>query len=179
MASGTSPSFEFPYTMTQILAPLIDKLPDDTLRMLDSMLVERDQAVEDALTYKITAPAAGSGGSSAGASAASSVTSETTYGIAPAVGTSSDYARADHTHGTPASTALTPASTVVSETAFGQASAVGVGTLYARNDHTHGTPTDPIPAHVAAGDPHTQYALDTDVAALMLRERVRRLMLVA
>ncbi len=33
---------------------------------------------------------------------ASTVEDETTFGIAPAVGTSEDYARADHTHGTPA-----------------------------------------------------------------------------
>ena len=60
----------------------------------------------------------------------------------------------------------TPATTVVSETAFGQASAVGVSTDYARADHTHGSPTDPIPAHLAAPDPHPQYALDSDLAGL-------------
>lgn len=42
--------------------------------------------------------AAGSGGPGPG----TTVQSETTWGISPAVGTSSDYARADHTHGTPA-----------------------------------------------------------------------------
>lgn len=52
---------------------------------------------------------------------------------------------------------LTPAATVVSETAFGQAAAVGGDLSYARQGHTHGTPADPVPGHVAAGDPHTQY----------------------
>lgn len=42
----------------------------------------------------------GGGGTPAG-----SVVTETTYGQPPAVGTSTDYARADHTHGTPAASA--------------------------------------------------------------------------
>lgn len=57
--------------------------------------------------------------------------------------------------------AILPASTVTSETAFGVLAAVGTSRLYARADHTHGTPTDPVPAHVAASDPHTQYTLET------------------
>lgn len=64
--------------------------------------------------------------------------------------------------GTAGGGAGTPATAVVSETAFGQSSAVGVSTDYARADHTHGTPTDPIPAHVAAGDPHTQYQKESE-----------------
>lgn len=63
-----------------------------------------------------------------------------------------------------AAPAGTPAVSVVSETAFGQASAVGVSTNYAKQDHTHGTPTDPVIAHLAAGDPHPQYATDTDLS---------------
>ena len=43
-----------------------------------------------------------------GGTPAVSVTSETTYGIAPAVGTATNYARQDHTHGSP--TAPTAAS---------------------------------------------------------------------
>jgi len=60
----------------------------------------------------------------------------------------------------------TPASAVTSETTFGQAPAVGTSTEYARADHTHGTPPDPIPAHLAALDPHPQYALDAQLATL-------------
>ena len=37
-----------------------------------------------------------------GGTPAVSVTSETTYGISPAVGTATNYARQDHTHGSPA-----------------------------------------------------------------------------
>lgn len=48
----------------------------------------------------------------AAVTAAVSVTSETTYGIASAVGTSTNYARQDHTHGTPA----TPATSVAGRT---------------------------------------------------------------
>ena len=43
-----------------------------------------------------------------GGTPATSVTSETTYGISPAVGTATNYARQDHTHGSP--TAPTAAS---------------------------------------------------------------------
>lgn len=56
---------------------------------------------------------------------------------------------------------LTPASSVVVETSFGLSSAVGTSMLYARADHTHGSPTNPIPAHVAAADPHAQYQLES------------------
>ncbi len=47
-----------------------------------------------------TPPAGGGGGG--GGTPATSVVSETSPGQSPAVGTSTDYARADHTHGTPA-----------------------------------------------------------------------------
>ena len=50
---------------------------------------------------------AASGGG--GGTPASTVVSETTYGQSPAVGTSTDYARADHTHGTPASSGTSAA----------------------------------------------------------------------
>lgn len=59
-----------------------------------------------------------------------------------------------------------PASTVESETSFGVSPAVGTDTEYARQDHTHGTPTDPVPAHVAAGDPHTQYQQESEKDAV-------------
>lgn len=56
-----------------------------------------------------------------------------------------------------------PGNAVVTETSFGQASAVGVNTTeFAREDHTHGTPTNPVPAHEAAGDPHTGYQLESE-----------------
>lgn len=59
----------------------------------------------------------------------------------------------------------TPATTVAAETSFGVASAVGTSLDYARADHTHGTPTDPVTAHVAAGDPHTQYQKESEKSA--------------
>lgn len=73
-----------------------------------------------------------------GASPATTVTSETTYGITPAVGTSENYARQDHTHGSP--TAPT-------------AGSVGADPA--------GTSAAGIAAHVAAGDPHPAYALES------------------
>lgn len=59
-------------------------------------------ATETALEF--TTPTGGAGGTPA-----SSVTDETTYGITPAVGTSTNFARQDHTHGTP----TTPTKTTV------------------------------------------------------------------
>jgi hypothetical protein len=52
--------------------------------------------------------------------------------------------------------------TVVSEETFGLSDAVGVSTVYAREDHSHGSPTDPVPAHVAESDPHTQYQKESE-----------------
>lgn len=54
-----------------------------------------------------------------------------------------------------------PASSVVAATTFGLSPAAGTATQYARQDHTHGAPADPIPAHVAVSNPHTQYQLDS------------------
>src|SRR5574337_884026 len=53
----------------------------------------------------------------------------------------------------------TPGSSVVAETSFGQATAVGASAAFAREDHSHGTPANPLPAHVAAADPHPAYLL--------------------
>lgn len=79
-------------------------------------------------------PASGSG------TPATTVTSETTYGIAPAVGTDTEYARQDHTHGTPAAP-----------------TAASVGADPA------GTSSTAMAAHVAAGDPHPAYALEASL----------------
>lgn len=76
------------------------------------------------------------GGGGGGASPATSVTDETAFGVAKAVGTSTNYARQDHTHGTP--TAPTAAS-------------VGAD--------VSGAATTAVAGHVAAGNPHAQYQL--------------------
>jgi hypothetical protein len=106
-----------------------------------------------------------------------SVSAQTSYGDTSSNGSSNDYARADHTHGTPSltstppqtlaaggsntvGTATTPAradhvhalpnfGSVTAQTSFGAASANGSGTEFARNDHTHGTPTHDNAAHNA------------------------------
>jgi hypothetical protein len=66
------------------------------------------------------------------ADAFGSVTSQTSYGASSSDGTSTNFARADHTHGTPALTSVTP-SNITATTA-----AVGTGTAPAREDHVHG-----------------------------------------
>lgn len=58
-----------------------------------------------------------------------------------------------------------PSDSVVAETAAGQSAAAGTAATYARGDHTHGTPPDPLPAHIADGDPHPQYQQAGDVDA--------------
>lgn len=52
----------------------------------------------------------------------------------------------------------------VSTQAFGDAAATGTSQEVARGGHKHAMPADPVTAHVGAGDPHTQYALDSDLA---------------
>lgn len=57
-----------------------------------------------------------------------------------------------------------PSTTVTSQTTFGQSAAAGSAGEYSRGDHGHGTPADPIPAHVGASDPHTQYQKESEKA---------------
>jgi hypothetical protein len=61
---------------------------------------------------------------------ASSVVTETAYGQASAVGTSTYWARQDHTHGTPALSTATPAD-------VGSAGAAGSGSTPSKSDHVH------------------------------------------
>lgn len=68
------------------------------------------------------------------------VVAETSFGQAPSAGASSDYSRADHTHGTPT---LLPGDSVTSETTFGQAPVAGNSLAYSRANHSHGTPALP------------------------------------
>lgn len=110
-------------------------------------------------------------------SAFGSVTAQTSYGASSGNGSSNDYSRADHTHGTPPLTSTTPQNlaigltgavgtgtaparedhvhgmpafgNVTAETTFGTASANGSATSVARSDHTHGTPTHDNTAHSA------------------------------
>ena len=106
-----------------------------------------------------------------------SVTAQTTYGASSGNGSSNNYSRADHTHGTPSLSNATPTAlsvggagsagtgtapsredhahampsfgNVTAEQTFGAASANGSSTSIARADHTHGTPTHDNAAHSA------------------------------
>lgn len=98
--------------------------------------LSNDGTLDVATAFTVAGSPIGGGG---GGTPASTVADETAYGLAKAVGISTSYAREDHTHGSPTSTALTAASTVTDETAFGVAKVVGVSTAYARQDHTHGS----------------------------------------
>ena len=100
--------------------------------------------ITEAVTGSVmTLTIASSGGGGGGGTPATTVVTETSYGQTSAVGTSTDYARADHSHGTPP--AIAPGATVVAETAYGQTSTAGVSAAFARADHSHGTPA--LPAH--------------------------------
>lgn len=65
-----------------------------------------------------------------------SVTAQTSYGASSGNGTSTNFARADHTHGTPSLTSTTPQAL-----AIGGTGAVGTGTSPAREDHVHAMPS--------------------------------------
>lgn len=64
-----------------------------------------------------------------------SVTAQTSYGASSGNGSSTNFARADHTHGTPPLTSTAPQAL-----AIGSNSAVGTGTAPAREDHVHEMP---------------------------------------
>jgi hypothetical protein len=64
------------------------------------------------------------------------VTAQTSYGASSGNGSSNNYSRADHTHGTPSLTSTSPQSLSV-----GGSGAVGTGTAPAREDHVHGMPS--------------------------------------
>lgn len=70
---------------------------------------------------------------------ASTVVAETSYGLSSAVGTSAAYARADHSHGTPASDKDTTAVTGLLKGNGSTISAAVAGTDYAAASHSHGT----------------------------------------
>lgn len=53
----------------------------------------------------------------------------------------------------------------VTTAAFGDAPNMGASGRYADAVHRHGQPANPITGHLAASDPHAQYAFDTDVTA--------------
>jgi hypothetical protein len=65
-----------------------------------------------------------------------SVTSQTSYGASSGSGSSNNYARADHTHGTPPLT-----NNAASNLSIGGTASVGTGTAPARDDHSHGMPS--------------------------------------
>jgi hypothetical protein len=103
------------------------------------------------------------------------VTAQTTYGASSGNGSSTNFARADHTHGTPALTNTTPQALAIGsngavgtgsaparedhvhempdfgnvsgQTSFGASSANGTSADVARADHTHGTPVHDNTAH--------------------------------
>ncbi|HEX4662468.1 MAG TPA: hypothetical protein VH144_02545, partial [Candidatus Saccharimonadales bacterium] len=85
---------------------------------------------------------------SGGGTPATTVTSETAYGQASAVGTATNYAREDHTHGSPSLTSSAPATTL----GIGTAAAVGVATTPARADHVHPVAAAGAPGASAVGD---------------------------
>ena len=58
--------------------------------------------ISESLTGEVLTVTVAASGGGGGGTPASTVVSETSFGQSPAVGTSTDYARGDHTHGTPA-----------------------------------------------------------------------------
>jgi hypothetical protein len=105
------------------------------------------------------------------------VTAQTTYGASSGNGSSTNFSRSDHTHGTPSLSNTTPTSlaiggsaaagsgsapsredhahampsfgSVTAQTSFGSSSSDGTSTSVTRADHTHGTPAHNNSAHSA------------------------------
>ena len=104
-----------------------------------------------------------------------SVSAQTTYGASSANGTSTNFSRSDHTHGTPSLSNTSPQSvsitgsnsagsgtapsrddhthagpgfgTVTTQTSFGSSATDGTATTVAHSDHAHGTPAHDDSAH--------------------------------
>jgi hypothetical protein len=76
-----------------------DGNPPDMPTAPDALLTVGLLSVDDGTTW--IGYAGGSGGEPA-----TTVTDETTFGISPAVGTDTEYARQDHTHGSPSTAAV-------------------------------------------------------------------------
>ena len=68
------------------------------------------------------------------------ITGQTTYGLTSGNGTGTNYARADHTHGTPSLSTATPAALTIGNTAT-----AGTGTAPSKDDHAHAMPTFAAP----------------------------------
>ncbi len=83
-----------------------------------------ESVVGDKLEVTIAASGGGGGG---GGTPATTVVSEQSFGQSPAVGTSTDYARGDHTHGTPA----VPAHSALSSLAWTSSGHTGTATSVA------------------------------------------------
>jgi hypothetical protein len=61
----------------------------------------------------------------------------------------------------------------ITTAAFGDGPAAGGTGRVADAGHRHGMPANPVTAHVALGDPHPLYALDTDLAAASVNSSPR------
>lgn len=80
--------------------------------------------------------------------AASTVQPGTAYGTASATGTSTNFAREDHQHGTVSLTSSAPATTL----GIGQSAAAGTATTSARADHVHPLAASALAGSSAVGD---------------------------
>lgn len=79
---------------------------------------------------------------------AGSVVNEVVYGQSPVIGTSSEYARADHTHGTPSLSDAAPSTAQ----GIGTTGSAGTALAPARADHTHPMAAAGAPSASAVGD---------------------------
>jgi hypothetical protein len=84
-------------------------------------------------------------------------------GVEHAVGGTAGGGNHAITHADGGADELVEGSFAPSTQAFGDVASVGADTAKAAPRlHLHGMMADPVPAHVAAGDPHTQYATNTE-----------------
>ncbi len=96
-----------------------------------------EAVVADKLEVTINA----SGGGGGGGTPATTVVSETSYGQSPVVGTSTDYARGDHSHGTPAVPAHSALSSLAWTSSGHTGTAISVATFNGSGAASVSTPS--------------------------------------
>ncbi len=121
---------------------------------LDTLVLTADSGAADGVSWQ-------AGGGGGGGIPSGTVVTETGYGQAPAAGVALPYSRGDHTHGSPALTAVAPGTTE----AIGTAAALGAAGTPARGDHVHPMAAAGAPVGSAPGDTQATGAATTFAAS--------------
>jgi len=149
---GTTPGGELGGTWA---SPTVDSVHSGSAHHSQSHVLDGGDHTVSGLTpgHVLTALTASTFGFAAAPAGtpASTVTDETTFGISPAVGTDSEYARQDHTHGSPTNPV----------TAHEAAGDPHPGYLTPAEGNAAYEPLGAVSTHEGLSDPHTGYRLES------------------